>query len=136
MALAAVLLSIFAFIPPIGIAAIVLGHMASRRISASRGFLNGAATARAAIIIGYVQMCLVIVAAGLGWRLLGVIVRDFRHDSLVRRVLRDREAKRTLDYTSAREEESTARGLLIQLVAMQEQYHRKKGGDICALLGC
>src|SRR5580704_13504716 len=37
MALAAVALSIFAFIPPLGIAAVVLGHVSIRRIAASRG---------------------------------------------------------------------------------------------------
>ena len=35
MALAAVVLSIFAFIPPLGIAGVVLGHMSIRRIAAS-----------------------------------------------------------------------------------------------------
>lgn len=134
MALAALLLSIFAFIPPCGIAAVVMAHVASRRIAASRGVPNGAATARAAMIIAYVQMSLVAVALVLGWGVLSAILPGFRSDPLVQRVLREADARATLDDASAREQEITARGLITQLVAIQDQYHRTNGqGFLCTI---
>ena len=134
LALAALLLSIFAFIPPFGIAAVVLGHVASHRIAGSQGHLNGQATSRAAIIIGYLQMVLVIAAVVFGWHELQRTAGDFRRDALVQRVFRQADARQPLDETSAREEENTARTLLIQIVAMQDQYHRSKGqGYLCSI---
>src|SRR5580698_1618559 len=82
MALAALALSVFAFIPPLGIAAVVLGHISSRRIAASRGALNGKATARAALIISYLQIILMVVVSTMVWQALHLTVRDFRRDSL------------------------------------------------------
>ena len=124
MALAALALSVFAFIPPLGIAAVVLGHISSRDITASQGKLNGKAIARAALIIGYLQMFLLTVAAVVVWLVLGVTVQDFRRDALVQRVLRESSANATLNYASAREEENTARVLMIQMVAIEDQYYR------------
>jgi hypothetical protein len=124
MALAAVALSIFAFIPPLGIAAVVLGHVSIRRIAASRGALNGKATARAALIIGYLQMILMVVVSAMVWQALHVTVRDFRRDTLVQRVFRETDPNQTLDSSSAREQEATARALVIQMVAIQDQRYR------------
>jgi len=97
MALAAVALSIFAFIPPLGIAAVVLGHISIRRIAASRGALNGKATARAALIIAYLQIILVTVVAAMVWQALHLTVQDFRRDTLVQRVFRETDPNQTLD---------------------------------------
>jgi len=133
MALAAVLLSIFAFIPPFGIAAVVLGHIASRRIGASRGLLNGQATTRAALIIGYLQMFLVTLTAVTAWQVLHLTVHDFRRDALVQHVLREADARQTLDPTSAREEEITARTLVIQIVAIQDQHYGNGQGYLCSI---
>jgi len=133
MALAAVLLSIFAFIPPFGIAAVVLGHIASRRIAASRGSLNGSATTRAALIIAYLQMFLVTVVALIAWQLLHLTVQDFRRDAMVQRVLREADARQTLDPTSAREEEITAQALIVQMVAIQDQHYGNGQGYLCSI---
>jgi hypothetical protein len=134
MALAAVLLSIFAFILPFGIAAVVLGHLSKRRIDACRGTVDGKATARAALIIAYVQMFLVTVAALISWQVLHLTVQDFRRDPLVQRVFREADARAPLDSTSAREEEITARALVIQMVAIQDQNYRNNGaGYFCSI---
>lgn len=134
MALTALLLSFVAFIPPFGIAAVILGHVAGRRIAASQGELNGTATARAAVIIGYVQMFLLAVAIMLSWQVLHLTVDDFRRDPLVQRVFRESDARQPLDYTSAREEEITARTLVIQMVAIQDQHRRQDGqGYLCSI---
>jgi hypothetical protein len=134
MALAAVLLSIVAFIPPFGIAAIILGHFAGRRVAASQGRLNGKATARAAVIIAYLQMFLLTIAVLLAWQVLHLTVADFRRDPLVQRVFRESDARQTLDYTSAREEEITARTLVIQMVAIEDQHRRQQGqGYLCSI---
>jgi hypothetical protein len=134
MALAAVALSIFAFIPPLGIAAVVLGHMSMRRIAASRGALNGKATARAALIIGYLQMFLVTVAAAMVWQALHLTVQDFRRDALVQRVFRETDPNQTLDSSSASEQETTARALVIQMVAIEDQHYRgDAGGYLCSI---
>ena len=135
MALAALALSVFAFIPPLGIAAVVLGHISSRDIAASQGKLNGKAIARAALIIGYVQMFLLTVAAVLIWLVLGLTLQDFRRDALVQRVLRESSANATLDYASAREEENTARALVIQMVAIEDQYYRGDRNYLCSVSG-
>jgi hypothetical protein len=58
MARVALGLSIFGFIPPLGIAAIVLGHVAESRIPSSAE-ANGNRVARAALWIAYLQLALV-----------------------------------------------------------------------------
>jgi len=134
MALAAVALSIFAFIPPLGIAAVVLGHISSRRIAASRGALNGQATARAALIIGYLQIILVTVVAAMIWQALHLTVQDFRRDALVQRVFRETDPNQTLDSVSASQQETTARALVIQMVAIQDQRFRGDArGYLCSI---
>ena len=108
--------------------------MSSRRIAASRGKLDGKATARAALIIGYLQLILVIVATAMVWQALHLTVRDFRRDNLVQRVFRETDPKQTLDYASAGEQEITARTLLIQMVAIQDQHYRDNAqGYLCSL---
>ncbi|HEY6270858.1 MAG TPA: DUF4190 domain-containing protein [Terriglobales bacterium] len=133
MAFAAIILSVFAFILPFGVAAVVLGHLAARRIDASRGMLNGKATARAALIIAYLQMSLVLVVALVGWQLFHLTVRDFRRDALVQRVFRDADSRAPLDATSAREEEITAQALTIQIVAIQDRHYRVGQGYLCSI---
>ena len=135
MALAAVALSIFAFIPPLGIAAVVLGHISIRRIAASRGALNGKATARAALIIGYLQMILMVVVSTMVWQALHLTVRDFRRDTLVQRVFRETDPNQTLDSSSAREQEATARALVIQMVAIQDQRYRGDAREYLCSIG-
>jgi len=134
MATAALVLSIFAFIPPLGIAAIVLGHVSRRRILASRGRLNGEATARAALIIGYTQAALMTVAMLVIWQALNLTIQDFRRDAMVQRVLRTSDVNQVPDYETAREEEMTARALLFQMAGIEAEHHRKsEQGYLCSL---
>ena len=134
MASAALVLSIVAFIPPLGIAAIVLGHISKHRILASRGLLNGEATARAALIIGYTQAALMTAVMFILWQVLGLTVQDFRRDTLVQRVLRTSEVNLVPDYETAREEEMIARALLFQMAGIEAEHHRKsEQGYLCSL---
>jgi hypothetical protein len=63
MARSALGLSVIAFVSPLGISAIVLGHMAEGRIAASGGLLNGKGLARAGLWIAYLQLALVSLVA-------------------------------------------------------------------------
>jgi hypothetical protein len=129
MARVALGLSIFAFVPPLGIAAIVLGHGAERRIEASAGTLNGKGLARAALWIAYLQLALVSVAGVMLWNLFHNTAEGFRRDALVQRVFRENDQSRTLDAQSAREAEVTAKQLMDQLVAIEdESRHYRDGG--------
>jgi hypothetical protein len=134
LATAAVVLSVFAFIPPLGIAALVLGHVSGRYIKASRGALNGAATALAALIIAYAQLLMVAVALIFVWPALRLTVDNFRRDSMVQRVLRTSDNNQVPDSVTAGEEAATARSLMIQLAGIEERYHRKTGqGYLCRI---
>ena len=59
MALASLILSIFTFIVPLGVAAIVLGHISRAQIARSGGRQKGTGMAFAGLIIGYLQLALV-----------------------------------------------------------------------------
>ena len=135
MARAALWLSIVAFILPLGIAAIVLGHVAEHRIESSGGALNGKSTARAALWIAYIQLALISLAAVVVWGLFQDTARGFRRDALVQRVFRSRDRQQPLDAESAREAELTARTLAYQLIAIEDESARysKEGLYICQL---
>jgi hypothetical protein len=121
MARAALGLSVVAFVPPLGISAIVLGHMAKGRIAASGGLLNGKGLARAAWWIAYLQLALVSLVAVVFWGLFGSIAEGFQRDALVQRVLREHDEPQTLDQQSAREAESAAKMLVYQLIAIEDE---------------
>jgi hypothetical protein len=133
MARVALGLSIFAFIPPLGIAAIVLGHGAERRIAASAGALNGKGLARAALWIAYLQLVLVSVAGVMVWNVLHDTAEGFRRDAMVQRFFRENDQSRTLDAQSAWEAEVTAKQLMEQLVAIEEEsrHYRDDGMYTC-----
>lgn len=135
MARAALGLSIVAFIPPLGIAAVVLGHIAGKRISSSNGMLNGRGMARAALWIGYLQLALIIATALVTWNLFHETALGFQHDALVQRVLRSADQRQTLDPDSARDAEIAAQALVEQLIAMEDQTRKTRadGSYICQL---
>jgi hypothetical protein len=134
MATAALALSIFTFIPPCGIAAIVLGHISRQRILASHGTLDGAASARAALIIAYTQAALLTVAGLMLWQVLHLTFEDFRRDAMVQRVLRTSDNNQVPDYETAGEEEMTARALLVQIAGIEaEYYHKSERGYLCSM---
>jgi hypothetical protein len=135
MARVALGLSIVAFILPLGIAAIVLGHMAERRIDSGAGLLNGKATARAALWIAYIQLALVTLTMVVAWSLFHETAKGFQRDALVQRFFRSSDRQQTLDPQSAQEAELTARTLAYQLIAIEDESRRygKDGLYICEL---
>jgi len=140
MARAALGLSIFAFIPPLGIAAIVLGHMAEARMASTAGdidgkTINGTTTARAALWIAYLQLALLVVTAGFILGLFHETAQGFRQDALVQRVFRASDQMKPLDPESAREAEGSAQTLIYQFVAIEDEIrrHRENGSYACQI---
>jgi hypothetical protein len=132
MARVALGLSIFAFIPPLGIAAIVLGHTAERRIDASSGTLDGKSLARSALWIAYLQLAMVSVAGLVLWNLLGATAVGFRRDAAVQRYLRETEHTQPLDPESAQDAERTAKALMYQFISIEEEARRYSDSGIYA----
>jgi hypothetical protein len=135
MARAALGLSIVALVPPLGIAAIVLGHMAANRAESGAGTSNGKVTARAALWIAYLQLALLTATAFFAWSLPHETAQGFQRDPLVQRLFRTSDQLQTLDPDSAREAEGTAQALVYQLMAIEEQArrHRDDGSYVCQL---
>jgi len=138
MAQAALGLSIVAFIVPLGIAAVVMGHIAEKRFasnpeSPTSGSLNGRATARAALWIAYLQLALVSATLLVGWSLFRETAQGFRRDPMVQRVLRASDQMQPLDAESAQDAERTAQTILYQLIAIEDQMrrHREDGRYSC-----
>lgn len=130
-------LSIFAFLLPFGIAAVVLGHIADNRIEASGGRLNGAAKARAALWIAYLQLAIFSIVGVILWNLFRDTAQGFRRDAVVQRVFREYDQARPLDMESAREAEAAAQIAMYQLIAIEDQTkrHRQDGSYVCQLYG-
>ena len=126
-------LSIFAFLPPFGIAAVVLGHVAESRMTSGNGAANDRKTARAALWIAYLQLALVGLIAVVVWGLFQNVADGFRGDAMVQRVFRVSDQFKTLDPESARQAEETARTLLNEFIAIEDQVHRKDGSYICQI---
>lgn len=133
MAVVPATLSVFAFVLPVGIAAVVLGHVANWQIDASGGRLEGKATARAALIIGYVQMALVVASFGIAWQAVRGLQMQFRREAMVQSMIRDQNALAPLDAESARNEEMAAHSILLQLAATEDRSQQQSGGYICEI---
>jgi hypothetical protein len=136
MAWMALGLSIFAFIPPLGIAALVLGHMAERHIASKESSTDSdQPIARAALWIAYLQLALLSMAAAFGWGFFHDTADEFQRDPLVQRFFRESDKRNPLDPESARDAESTAQDIVYQLVAINEQVrrHSEDGGYACAI---
>lgn len=133
MAKAALGLSVVAFILPLGIAAVVLGHMAENRIESAPQNGNGNPMARAALWIAYLQLAFITIAALMAWGMFHETAEGFRRDALVQRVFRASDQMRPLDAESAREEEAAAVNMIYQLVAIEDDMrkHRDDGGYVC-----
>lgn len=133
LATLALVLSILGFVPPFGISGIVLGHISSRQIAGSRGALNGRASARAAIVIGYLQLLVTACAFLFAWQVLHVTLQDFRRDFLVQHVLEENRSNATLDYKRAYQEELNATNVISVVAFIENKYHRDKGqGYLCS----
>jgi hypothetical protein len=130
-------LSIFAFIPPFGIAAVVLGHIAENRIEASGGSLNGGAKARAALWIAYLQLAVFSIVGVILWNIVHDTAEGFRRDAAVQRVFREYDDTRPLDPESAHEAELAAQSAMYQLIAIEDQIkkQREDGSYVCQVYG-
>jgi hypothetical protein len=134
MARIALWLSIAAFFPPIGIAAIILGRRSLRQVDSSKGGLDGGPLARAALWIAHVQLALVTAGLLFAWHAFYVTAPGFRDDTVVQRFLGANDNLKTLDQQSAAEAEQTAQTLLYQMIAIEDQYHRRHPGQyLCQL---
>jgi hypothetical protein len=126
-------LSIVAFLVPLGIISVFLGHAAEKRISWGDGTESDSTVARAALWIAYLQLALVAVTLLFGWSLFHETVEGFRHDPMVQRLFHPSDEQQTLNADSAREAEETALNTTYQLIAIEEQIrrHRDDGGYAC-----
>ncbi len=129
----ALFLSVVAFLLPLGIAAVVMGHIAERQAAPDDS--TGHAMARAALWISYLQLASILLIAVLAWGLFAETAQGFRGDALVQRVFRSNDATRPLDRDSARDAEVSAQAIAVQLVAIEDQIrrHREDGGYSCQL---
>jgi len=133
MAQTALWLSVFAFIVPLGIAAVVIGHICEKQSEENGG--DSDPTARAALWIGYLQLALVSVTAVIAWGLFHETAQGFRRDAVVQRFFRASDQMQPLDAESAREEEQTAASVVYQLVAIEDEMrrHREDGSYACQI---
>ncbi len=135
MARLALWLSVGTFLLPLGIAAIVLGHMSERRLAESDETGNGRAMARAALWIAYLQMVFVTISGLFFWSIFHETAEGFRGDAMVQRVFRASDQMKPLDPDSAREAGAAAVNTMYQLMAIEEQVrkHREDGSYSCQL---
>ncbi len=87
MAIASLVLSAFAIIPPLGIASIVLGHISRKEIARSQGRQTGAGIAFTALIASYLQFAvLLLIAIGIAsiWHRMN---RELGHNEFARAAL-------------------------------------------------
>jgi len=137
MAKVALGLSIVAFVVPLGIAALVLGYMAEKRMEPAPQSGNGNAIARAALWIAYLQLAFITITGLMTWGMFHETVEGFRRDAMVQRVFRASDQMQPLDAESAREEEASAVNMIYQIIAIEDQMrkHRDDGGYVCELYG-
>ena len=122
LARTALVMSIFAFLPPLGLAAIVMGHIAEKRGVPNP--LNGRSMARAALWIAYIQLVLVLSTSFILWTAFRRMAMSFRRDALVQSLFRSSDREQPLESGEVADAERTARIILTQLVAIQDQYRR------------
>jgi len=133
MARTALWLSVFAFFVPLGIAAVVVGHVCEKRAEADGR--DSDPMARAALWIGYLQLALVSVTAMIAWGLFHETAQGFQRDAVVQRFFRASDQMQPLDAESAQEEEETAASVIYQLVAIEDEMrrHREDGSYACQI---
>jgi Domain of unknown function (DUF4190) len=130
LARAALIVSIFAFLPPLGLAAIVMGHVAENRSIANPQ--NGKSMARAALWIAYIQLLVVLSATFIFWTAFHQMAISFQRDAMVQSFFRSSDREQPLDQGEAAEAEHTARTILIQLIAIEDQYRRDSKNGLYA----
>jgi hypothetical protein len=127
---AALVVSIFAFLPPLALAAIVMGHIAEKRGVASPR--NGRSMARAALWIAYIQLLIVLSVTFIFWTAFRRTAISFQRDALVQRFFRSSDREQPLDRGEVGDAEHTARTILNQLIAIEDQYRRDSKADLYA----
>jgi hypothetical protein len=130
LARAALVVSVFAFLPPLGLAAIVMGHIAEKRSVASPR--NGRSMARAALWIAYIQLVVVLSATFIFWTAFRQTAISFQRDAMVQSFFRSSDREQPLDRGEVADAEHTARTILIQLIAIEDQYHRDSKAGLYA----
>lgn len=137
MAIASFALSVLTFIVPVGIAAVVMGHVSRRQIANSQGRQTGTGWAFAGLIIGYLQLAVValLMAAAVGfWRDLN---RHLDHDPYVRAALVERIMNGDPDHPSAAVMAKNGKNLVdaLRLIpARQEAYQARNSGTYACQL--
>jgi len=131
LAAAALWVSVFSFVLPFGIGALVMAYMAQREIRDSRGRVGGADWALAALIIAYTQIGLVCLAIVFGWSAFHDFANGFRRDAVLQQMFRSQDQMRPLSQEEAAQESTTALELTYQVIAIQDAYYRASGSYRC-----
>ena len=142
LARAALIVSIFAFLPPLALAAIIMGHVAEHSaehiaepIPEQRGIgspQNGQPMARAALWIAYIQLLVVLSATFIFWTAFRQMAISFQRDAMVQGFFRSSDREQPLDQNEAGEAEHTARAILNQLIAIEDQSRRDSKNGLYA----
>jgi hypothetical protein len=138
LARAALIVSIFAFLPPLALAAIIMGHIAehsAEHIREQRSVgspQNGQPMARAALWIAYIQLLVVLSATFIFWTAFHQMAISFQRDAMVQGFFRSSDREQPLDQREAAEAEHTARTILNQLIAIEDQYRRDRKNGLYA----
>ena len=132
MAVASLAFSFLAFIVPLGIASVVMGHISRRRITASQGRETGTGIAFAGLILSYLQLLVVgvifVIAVCLGYEL----NQKLDHDPYVRAALTERMLNGNPDHPSAAVMAKNGPNLMDALhliIARQEDYRTEHDGN-------
>lgn len=132
MAIARLVLSFLAFIPPFGIASVVTGHMSRRQIMSSQGPQKGMGIAFAGLILSYLQLVVVgllfVVLIGLGYEM----NQKLGHDPYVRAALVERIINGDPDHPSASVMAKNGENLMdaLHLIeARQDAYRAEHDGN-------
>jgi hypothetical protein len=133
MAVWALSLSVFSFVLPLGLIALVLAHISRRRILRSNRSLEGASVAKAAMLIGYIQVLLVVGLGVLMFREYASARTDFMNDSKVREVYRETE-KGQLSDAQVEAERREVVSLMEELKSLEDRNLRFKNAYGCSLL--
>ena len=136
LAIASLALSFLAFIVPLGIASVVMGHISRKVITGSGGRQKGTGLAFAGLIISYLQLAVValifVVAISLGYQ----ANQKLGQDRYVRAALVERMLNGDPNHPSAAamaQNDSNLRDALHLILARQEDYRKEHGNYACNL---
>ena len=138
MAIASFALSFLTFIVPVGIAAVVMGHISRRQIANSQGRQTGTGWAFAGLIISYLQLAVVALLMVAAVGLWSDINRHLDRDHYVRAALVERIMNGDPDHPSAAVMAKNGKNLIDALHVIQERQEayqaRNAGSYACQLI--